>query len=66
LADEWAELGVRVNCINPERTATPMRAEAFGEEPAHTLLTPQAVARASIDVLISDLTGQVVDVRRHA
>jgi hypothetical protein len=29
-------------------------------------LTPQAVARASIDVLISDLTGQVVDVRRHA
>jgi 2-C-methyl-D-erythritol 4-phosphate cytidylyltransferase len=66
LADEWAEVGVRVNCINPERTATPMRTEAFGEEPPHTLLTPQAVAQASIDVLISDLTGQVVDVRRQA
>ena len=29
---------VRVNCINPERTATPMRTKAFGEEPADSLL----------------------------
>ena len=34
LADEWGESGVRVNCINPERTGTPMRTKAFGEEPA--------------------------------
>ena len=34
LADEWRDLGVRVNCINPERTATPMRTKAFGVEPA--------------------------------
>ena len=27
LADEWAEAGVRVNCINPERTGTPMRTQ---------------------------------------
>jgi 2-C-methyl-D-erythritol 4-phosphate cytidylyltransferase len=64
LADEWSEFGVRVNCVNPERTATPMRVRAFGEEPEHTLLAPGTVARVSLDVLISRLTGQVVDVRR--
>ncbi|KXK61029.1 2-C-methyl-D-erythritol 4-phosphate cytidylyltransferase [Micromonospora rosaria] len=64
LADEWAEFGIRVNCVNPERTATPMRTRAFGEEPEHTLLAAETVAQASLDVLISDLTGQVIDVRR--
>ncbi|TCB95906.1 SDR family NAD(P)-dependent oxidoreductase [Micromonospora zingiberis] len=64
LSDEWAELGVRVNIINPERTATPMRTKAFGSEPEHTLLAAETVAQASLDVLISDLTGQVIDVRR--
>ena len=38
LADEWAPIGVRVNCVNPERTGTPMRTKAFGEEPAGSLL----------------------------
>lgn len=64
LADEWSESGVRVNCVNPERTATPMRTRAFGEEPEHTLLAAATVARASLDVLLSSLTGQVIDVRR--
>ncbi|TDC01826.1 SDR family NAD(P)-dependent oxidoreductase [Micromonospora fluostatini] len=64
LADEWAEFGIRVNCVNPERTATPMRTRAFGEEPEHTLLAAETVAQASLDVLISELTGQVIDVRR--
>ncbi|MBE1488659.1 bifunctional cytidylyltransferase/SDR family oxidoreductase [Plantactinospora soyae] len=64
LADEWSELGVRVNCVNPERTATPMRTRAFGDEPEHTLLAADTVARVSLDVLLSGLTGQVVDVRR--
>jgi 2-C-methyl-D-erythritol 4-phosphate cytidylyltransferase len=63
LADEWTEFGVRVNCINPERTSTPMRLRAFGEEPEGSLLTSQAVAETSLDVLVSDLTGQVIDVR---
>jgi ribitol-5-phosphate 2-dehydrogenase (NADP+) / D-ribitol-5-phosphate cytidylyltransferase len=65
LADEWAEDGVRINCINPERTATPMRTRAFGEEPAGTLLASRDVAMTSIDVLISGLTGHTVDIRRH-
>jgi 2-C-methyl-D-erythritol 4-phosphate cytidylyltransferase len=64
LADEWAGSGVRVNCINPERTATPMRTKAFGEEPPGTLLDSTEVARKSLSVLLSGQTGHVVDVRR--
>ncbi|MEV6107234.1 bifunctional cytidylyltransferase/SDR family oxidoreductase [Streptomyces sp. NPDC051940] len=65
LSDEWAADGIRVNCVNPERTATPMRTKAFGEEPAGTLLSSEAVARASLDVLLSALTGHVIDVRQQ-
>ena len=64
LADEWAADQVRVNCINPERTATPMRTKAFGEEPAGSLLESEVVARASLDVMISGLTGHIVDIRK--
>jgi 2-C-methyl-D-erythritol 4-phosphate cytidylyltransferase len=66
LADEWAGDGVRINCVNPERTATPMRTKAFGKEPAGSLLESEAVARTSLDVLVSDFTGHVIDVRRDA
>ena len=65
LGDEWSGLGVRVNCINPERTSTPMRNRAFGDEPPGTLLPATAVALASLDVLTSNFTGQVVDVRKR-
>ncbi|MEU3827120.1 bifunctional cytidylyltransferase/SDR family oxidoreductase [Streptomyces sp. NPDC029080] len=65
LSDEWAADGVRVNCINPERTATPMRTKAFGAEPAGSLLSSEAVAGTSLDVLLSELTGHVIDVRRQ-
>ncbi len=66
LSEEWTELGVRVNCINPERTKTGMRTKAFGDEPEGTLLAADTVALASIDTLVSDVTGQIVDVRRHS
>ena len=64
LADEWSEMGVKVNCVNPERTQTPMRLRAFGVEPPGTLLSSRAVALTSINVLVSGLTGHVIDVRR--
>jgi 2-C-methyl-D-erythritol 4-phosphate cytidylyltransferase len=64
LADEWAVDGVRINCVNPERTATPMRTKAFGEEPSTSLLDSMSVARSSLDVLISAQTGHVIDVRK--
>lgn len=64
LADEWSGAGVRVNCINPERTATPMRTKAFGEEPPDSLLDSMSVARASLDALIDGGTGHVIDLRR--
>jgi 2-C-methyl-D-erythritol 4-phosphate cytidylyltransferase len=65
LADEWAGSGVRVNCINPERTATPMRSRAFGREPEETLLASETVAETSLGVLTSSMTGHIVDVRRE-
>jgi 2-C-methyl-D-erythritol 4-phosphate cytidylyltransferase len=64
LADEWSGAGVRVNCLNPERTRTPMRERAFGEEPEGTLLDSAFVARAALDTLLADQTGHVVDLRR--
>lgn len=65
LADEWAADGVRVNCVNPERTATPMRTKAFGKEPEGSLLSSETVARSSLDVLLSEMTGHVIDVRQQ-
>jgi 2-C-methyl-D-erythritol 4-phosphate cytidylyltransferase len=41
-----------------------MRRKAFGDEPAGSLLESAAVARASLDTLISGATGHVVDLRR--
>jgi 2-C-methyl-D-erythritol 4-phosphate cytidylyltransferase len=64
LADEWAPYGVRVNCINPERTGTPMRTRAFGQEPVDSLLDSKLVARHCLDTLVSGETGQIVDIRR--
>ncbi len=64
LADEWADSGVRVNCINPERTGTPMRTNAFGAEPPGSLLESEVVAAASVDVLLANQTGHIIDVRR--
>ena len=65
LADEWAPFGVRVNCLNPERTGTPMRTKAFGQEPPDSLLESMDVACAAIDTLLSNGTGHIVDLRKQ-
>ena len=64
VAQEWDGDGIKINCINPERTKTPMRQKNFGIEPDDTLLTPERVAEATMQTLASDCTGQVIDVRR--
>lgn len=63
LAQEWDSDGIRINVMNPERTKTPMRTRNFGNEPEGTLLDAQVVAEASLMTLVSDVTGQVFDVR---
>lgn len=64
VAQEWDGDGIKINCINPERTKTPMRQKNFGIEPDDTLLMPEQVAEATLHTLASDSQGQVVDVRR--
>ncbi len=63
LAEEWLSKDVRINCINPERTATPMRTSNFGKEDPSTLLDAKDVAYASLNALLSRLTGQIIDVK---
>ena len=64
LSEEWLPFGIRVNCINPERTRTPMRTQNFGIEPEGSLLEPEVVAAASLTTLLSELTGDVIDVKK--
>lgn len=64
VAQEWESVGIRVNCINPERTKTPMRVKNFGIEPDDTLLRSEVVADATARCLLADYTGQVIDVKR--
>ena len=64
IAEEWHDFGIRVNCINPERTKTPMRIQNFGNEPEGTLLPAEDVAIASFNSVFSKATGEVIDVRR--
>ncbi len=64
MAEEWSNKAIRINCINPERTDTPMRVANFGDEPKDTLLTPKVVAMKALSTLASEYTGQVIDVTR--
>jgi len=63
LGEELIHKNIRVNCINPERTLTPMRVSNFGKEDPKTLLSSKEVAYGSINTLLSDLTGQVIDIK---
>jgi 2-C-methyl-D-erythritol 4-phosphate cytidylyltransferase len=63
-AEEVFSEHVRINAINPERTNTPMRRKNFGNEPADSLLTADKVAEATLKVLLSKHTGQVINVNK--
>ena len=65
LAEEWSTDGIRVNAVSPERTDTPMRRRAFPDESPEGMLTMDEVAQATMRLLSSDLTGQVIDIKRH-
>lgn len=64
LSSEWEDFHIRINCINPERTLTPMRINNFGNEDPSTLLNAKDVAEVSIKTMISNISGQVIDVKK--
>lgn len=63
IAEEWAPDHIRINCINPQRTNTPMRVQNFGIEDSSTLLKSEDVARISLYTLLNTFTGEVVDIK---
>ncbi|QDD68118.1 2-C-methyl-D-erythritol 4-phosphate cytidylyltransferase [Caminibacter pacificus] len=63
LAEEWQNKNIKVNCINPERTLTPMRVKNFGQEDPNTLLNPIDVAYTTINTLLFNFTGQIIDIK---
>ncbi len=64
LAEEWENSNIKVNCINPERTKTPMRTKNFGKEDESLLLDADDVAHVSLATLLSNKTGLIVDIRK--
>ena len=63
-ADELSTIAIRINAINPERTDTKMRIQNFGYEPKSELLKPLTVAKVALQSVLSDYTGQVIDIRK--
>jgi 2-C-methyl-D-erythritol 4-phosphate cytidylyltransferase len=64
LCEEWDQYGVEINCICPHRTNTPMRTENFGIEPEESLLQPEEVAIESINILLNNISGQVIEIKK--
>lgn len=62
LSEEWADDNIKVNCIAPRRTNTPMRRSAFPNEDADTLLEPSKVSDEIVNVLASKLSGLIIPV----
>ena len=63
VAEEWQKDTIRINCINPQRTKTPMRTSNFGIEPEGSLLKSKDVAIISLKTLLSNFSGEVVDIK---
>ncbi|MFW3345778.1 2-C-methyl-D-erythritol 4-phosphate cytidylyltransferase [Aliarcobacter butzleri] len=64
LASEWQKDSINVNVICPARTQTPMRKNNFGEEDSKTLLKAKVVAENTLQTLLKDFSGLVIDVKQ--
>lgn len=63
LAEERKD--IRVNCIVPSRTNTPMRRKNFPIENPQELLDPIVVAKKIIEIIYdSSLTGSIIDIKK--
>ncbi len=62
LSSEWHKDNVKVNCIVPARTKTPMREKAFGVENNDLLLSPEIVAEQIIRLMATTTTGEILDI----
>ncbi len=63
VAEELKKDDININCINPARTKTPMRIANFGLEDDSTLLNTSEVSISSLNTLMSNITGQTIDVK---
>lgn len=59
LSEEWAEDGIRVNCIVPGRTDTEMRTSNFVSENQNTLLNPYQVGLTAVKTMCEDENGKI-------
>lgn len=63
LSEEFPNM--KINTIIPERTNTAMRRDNFPNENPKSLLSPQKVAKAVIDLLKNnELTGSIIEVKK--
>ncbi|MFM8541972.1 MAG: SDR family NAD(P)-dependent oxidoreductase [Chakrabartia sp.] len=60
LSEEWANDGIRVNCIIPGRTDTDMRRNNFKNEVQTTLASPYDVGLTAVKALSTAMTSQMV------
>ncbi len=62
LSDEWQE--IKVNCIVPSRTLTPMRVANFGIESEDSLLKADFVATKILHLYLTQATGVILQIQK--
>lgn len=62
LSEEWADSHIKVNCIAPSRTQTPMRVKSFGIEEKGSLLSAEFVAKETLRLYLSNTNGEILSI----